>query len=97
MLHEAEKNVLYTKLLVFNVLAAIGSGNEEFRGEVMDTWHRYLSLSYGMPFQSAPKLNEQSMLEEYEKMKNLRPEFKIEKDGKITIKGFENFVGKNKT
>lgn len=94
MLHEAEKEVVSQKLLVFNLLAQVPKENAEFRATIMETWNRFLSLTYGIEIEKAHSFTEKSMMDEYEKIKHLRPEFKLEKDGKITIKGFESFQGK---
>lgn len=90
MLQEAEKNVLAQKLLVFNAVASAG-GNKEYIQQIITTWDRLLSLTYGVPIGKSESLTEKSMMDEYEKIKNLRPQFKLEKGGKISIKGFENF------
>lgn len=60
----------------------------------MDTWNRLLSLTYGVDVEKTETLTERNMLAEYEKIKHLRPEFKLHKDGKITIKGLDSFLEK---
>jgi hypothetical protein len=59
-------------------------------------WNRLLSLTYGVEVGKSEVLTDKNMLEEYELMKRLRPEFKLEKNGQIKIKGFESFTAENK-
>lgn len=90
MLQEAEKNILGQKLLLFSAIASAG-GAKEMLSQIMTTWDRLLSVTYGVPVNSGASQSDQDMLEEYEKMKNLRPEFKLEKNGSISIKGLDSF------
>lgn len=85
---EEEKTLLGQKLIFFNVLAQ-GASDKEFLAQVQDVWQRLVSLAYGVDAGESKEVTRRNMLAEYEKIKKLRPRFKISKDGKISVSGLE--------
>jgi hypothetical protein len=84
---EAERVLLSQKLQVFAVMATAGD-NKSLINQLLDAWNKLVALTYGSDLAQTRPLTEKIMLEEYEKIRNLRPEFKIDKKtGLLFIKG----------
>lgn len=75
------------KLTLFAALAS-AAGNKDLINQIIDAWHRLVAVTYGNEFANTKPLTENSMLEEYEKFRNVFPKFKITKKG-LQISGLE--------
>jgi hypothetical protein len=74
---------------MWSAVAAAGS-NKDLVDQIIDTWNEFVAVSYVVENVNVKAMNENVMLEEYKKIKDMTPQFKIDKKtGKISIKGLK--------
>jgi hypothetical protein len=87
-LHEMQREVLRDKITFYQTLSMCT--NKDTVKELMNIWADYVALSYGVKSEGTTKLfAEMSLMEEYEKIKNLRPRMKIDEAGNLVVTGLE--------
>jgi len=88
-IQEAERLLLGQKLQYFNILASLGVQDAQgLVRESVETWNRLVNLTYGSELSNTKSLTENIMREEYEKYKNMKVEFKIDRSsGKLSVTG----------
>lgn len=87
MMQETERNLLSQKLTAYSAISLSGD-NKELKQSLIEIWDKIIALTYGSDMVMVKPLTEQLMREEYEHIKKIKPEFKINKaTGEISIKG----------
>jgi hypothetical protein len=80
-MQEAQRELLSHKINILQALA-VGASNDTMRSQLLDTWNRLVSLTYGGPVMDTQIMDQNTMIQEYAKIRNLRPTFKINKQDK---------------
>jgi hypothetical protein len=89
MLQETQREVLKNKLVVYQAVAM--STSKDTTQELISIWSDYVALAYGIKSEDNSKMfQDMSMMEEYAKIKDLRPKLRQGKTGKLEVTGIPN-------